>query len=1084
MYSSSEISLNSPTSVNEIEKDIVQTVESPENTIRSQSYPDSILHENIYTPHNHLPQQAIAHSHSYNRATSENNNSTSHTTSISPLNKFHINSTLAQELRAYARSDETTDPFGMDGERATSDNNESPYQPPSSTESEQDDNEEILYAAKTIGTFLMNDWKGCGEEKHTERYTQHLVRDSNNHHHISETYKDFEPPHLTSEQYYNNEDIGLTAPGLAKPQNMPCSAYISSEALTENFHAPYNRSAPQLQTQQQEKGEEANSLLISTLSQTPTSADKEFNHETTNKQQSIPSDIRVCEEKNSFPYERKQICLHLDDLTETQSVRVFDGDSMILTLRSLEAIQTTLRFCPSKNTAPNITSDLHFNLRVPIYNEDGEIEHQFLEPRHIPMLFLGQIDGSIPRMNVFLCSPRMYKKDRQTNFFTDEQVQLFMDIAMLPACKSVIPADQYQYWPKSFRQAEMRSKVKMNSRSKHPTFPISSHELQTIWPNIQTAIHDPQNAMEDFRDSFIIFNAIGIKLDCKVDNSLLNTMNELEHKLRSMVDISMAEEVFIDIAAESAPTNDNITHLWKRCCLESFYKQVKTKWFDKKQGVHTLFNLGMLQDAANSTLIPPKGSRIFQGGLRYVQHYAAAHSIVDAQSVYPFQDHRLSELAVDPTVWLAANASMKTTNVPNRSKIIDTYAEDKKRVYKSYVDNQYEKFAARFEVRITWTLFQAVQKWASGRDATRMEQGLKQPRTRPQSLLSIPTQTWANFMLGNYHRITSTIELCSITSPPTGISIDRSRLMAILLLYLRQFSNCHLDRFSLFCGTRGDQDRWNLGLKANMEAFGFGWFGAAVDWEKLMFTEPSATGLREIDHILLGRLGRFGHVVEDISSIVDYCMSRLGSIDEERISEKAWLVMAHCCLRQYRRDVIDTLQLRDHVRKVLVDGERLQDSDVRFSAQGIKEVWKTNPNFVSGNRGAKSYHPQVIFDYLFTNIEGDGIGSRKGFKNLPYRVIFNRVETFLSHKSITGNQSWPGLVRQILEKYHWVVLYPNKTTGGFSVKNKSSERSWWAGRFDNNGAWVWGGKNPQSGYPPAYPDIASMRREDVEIYLR
>ena len=87
-------------------------------------------------------------------------------------------------------------------------------------------------------------------------------------------------------------------------------------------------------------------------------------------------------------------------------------------------------------------------------------------------------------------------------------------------------------------------------------------------------------------------------------------------------------------------------------------------------------------------------------------------------------------------------------------------------------------------------------------------------------------------MLGNYNKLTSTLEIASLTSAQSGVPLERTRLMTALIKCLQMFENGNLAQEpALWFEARRTVDGTHrgLGLERTLPAYGFGWFLPVVD---------------------------------------------------------------------------------------------------------------------------------------------------------------------------------------------------------------------------------------------------------------
>jgi hypothetical protein len=285
-------------------------------------------------------------------------------------------------------------------------------------------------------------------------------------------------------------------------------------------------------------------------------------------------------------------------------------------------------------------SDMHYEIEVDTLDRSGESRRTKLQPRDIPHLFLGTVDG-LHHSNIYILFPRLYVKDRPTNFLTDEQAKRFNDGVMTPACTNSMKSDRIQHYPLSHHVAELNARAKGaeqrtqrygQQKRQFLTFPLPAEDLAEIWDDALQRIDDPRYQLRDFQSPILLLNTKGTKLDHKVDGSLVEMMLYLERFLSSKIDFRRVERAAIDIGAETCPVDmysemcvpssnseeaQTTTMLWKTCCLQKIHGSLASRYFGGSKGTFRIYNIAMLRDAACMSIVPPKKSKIFRAGLLY-----------------------------------------------------------------------------------------------------------------------------------------------------------------------------------------------------------------------------------------------------------------------------------------------------------------------------------------------------------------------------------------------------------------------------------------------------------------------------------
>jgi len=793
----------------------------------------------------------------------------------------------------------------------------------------------------------------------------------------------------------------------------------------------------------------------------------------------------------------RNVCLHEEAAASAAPLRSFDIDSVLAFPRSFAAFRQGFRWCPAKQVSYNIQTDVHVERQVEFHGPDGKIRRHLRHLRDIPHLYLGSVDG-FRHGAVYLFFPWLIEGDRKFTYLADDQAVRFFDRGMWPACRQYLEEDRVQHFPPTQRMAELNARAKGMERQtylrerglkQYATYPLQPDKLHRIWETLQARIRDPANGLGDFRDGFLLVNVKGVKMDFKVTGSLAQAMGRFEARLAQIFHFDLMDQVIQDIGGEVCPPLPGSTHgaddpggealvyLWKRCCLERQHRSLLEDGFDGKNGRAEFFHVGFLRDAAGMTLVPPKRCWIRQGGWLYGQWYASEKEIVDAQTCHPFGREALDELAIDAGIWKANVKSAKLSHVKARESLVSSYHASKVRARQAYRASETTSFGVRMEFRVDWHLFQAIKRRALDLEA-RADPPCRLP-SHPPSVWPLTTRNYARFMLGNYEKFTSALEIASITSPQTGVPLERTRLMIVLIKALRGFASSDLAREStLWYHRREVEGRAlrGLGLESTIAAHGFGWFHPAVNWEDLRFEAEISGEMVGLNQSLLSWYRTGSRLIRDTAQELTFCFERLetsaGSIAAQ---DEIVRLMAHLCFRQFRRDVLTALagELRQSV-------ETDEDKDaVQFCYEGLREAFVDPPNLVSGNK-TKTKHPAELMEWLWGSSDGY---NRKHFEGKPFRIMYQKVRAATRAKAGV-DEYWHRLFRAEFLAFHWILPYPDINGTLISTAKGTRRRQWWAIDRKNEGQeWTWAKDQPRLGRPGPYPRMLEMTSEELVMYL-
>jgi hypothetical protein len=897
-----------------------------------------------------------------------------------------------------------------------------------------EDDTDVDDVASELFHLLSSRFDSCTEEEHSQALLFHQTKEGSNHHDLSVTYNCLP---LAGQRH---AEIGLASRHFPGSQGMPRRLYSTREDLGEIFHGIASPEEP-----------------------------------------------------------RRNVCLHEEVSAPSQPLVSFDIDSLLGFPRSLAAFRQGFRYTPVKQLAFNIKADLHVQRTISYITADGRPHRVSHNLRDIPHLYFGLVEG-LYHCPVYIFFPSLMDPSRPFTYITDQQMTRFIDNAMWPACKDHLEADVQQHMPPSHGVAELKARARAkeqrvrndeNSPVQNSTFLLRPEKLDPIWQALQSRIADETLGLGDFKDAFLFIDAKGLKVDFKERFSLYQALECFEDNINKVFDLDyFGEDNFIlDIGKEVCPQaraqlGNNTeeyyepqTYLYKRCCLQYQYDTLAKKLFDGKKGKAEFFNIGFLNDAACFTLSPPKISKAFRGGLYFCQWYSSIKEVLDASGCYPFQNKDLLEIAIDSKVWKANAASAKVSHAKSRDSLIRSYCFSKERIYKALRDSQGTPYGSRIEFRVAWRLFQAIKNCARPhsdivKHAIRLD-------NCPTYVWSVSTQKFANFMIGNYEKITSAIEIASLTSPLSGVSLERTRVMIVLLKCLRSFANGSLPRDqTLWFDTRetANGTRRGLGFETTVSAFGYGWFNPIIDWESFRFLPSISTEIVASKDHFLSWYHNSRHLIQDSAEILDDSIELLATYRTCMSAQKEIMkLMTHICFRQFRRDVVSSLskELRSHQQASL-------DADsVVFCFEGIKEAFASTPNLVAGNKTTIKT-PDMMMECLWGSRSEY---NRKHFSDKPFRMMRDKADCILAQ--YPGLHSlWQSHFTDEFLQYHWILPLPDANGTLISTAKCTFARNWWSlNQRPSSSSWVWARREYRPGYPEPFPASLTMTSEAFRAHL-
>jgi hypothetical protein len=694
---------------------------------------------------------------------------------------------------------------------------------------------------------------------------------------------------------------------------------------------------------------------------------------------------------------------------------------------------------------------------------------------------------------VYIFFPRLYSEDYSFESLTDQQMHRFTDHVMLDSISRHLPDATMQHIPPGFQASQFNAAAQANemrtgvqdstSRSNH-AYLLRAEYLDAVWRSIRSRI--TQANLIEYSDAFLCIASKGHKLQFQGHDSFPRVIERFYDRISTMFDYDFLrhDDLYLDIATEICPNYASCTagdaseaqvYLFKRCCLE---KSLEAFYEDEPleaTGTTQFYNVKFLDQACNVTHVPPKRSRLFQGGLRYLHCYAVEKEMSDAGTVYPFSNPSLAELCLDPTIWLAAASAARWAGKRSRGRLVDSYCQSKRRVRCAYQDSRAKTFGVRIEYRITSTLLLTILERTQ-------EQRLLDPSIlelprwdqTPSFVWAIETPRYVDFVLGNIHKMCATIELITLTSPKEGIRQAQSYLLYGLFQCLRFFfSRSALHILPTLWYDRRETDsetRCGLGFETTLPRTGYCWFLPIVDWDRLQLQEDVYPHFVVSPREILGfdwktREARNASWQLDDLPAAEACPARQAEILR---------LLCHLCFRQFRQDVLQLLG-----KECFLNADEMQsciqNDTIAFCYSDLSSQFG-DLYLASGNR-TKIKTTRDMFDLLWTSSD---IGNRVHFENKAYRRMFEKASLTLRRYPAIS-QEWEASFAHEFFTFHSIVPLPDGNGTLISTAKGSGKRSWWSVTGSSN--LDWGRSDYNAGKIPAYPASLAMSKTQLGEYL-
>lgn len=704
--------------------------------------------------------------------------------------------------------------------------------------------------------------------------------------------------------------------------------------------------------------------------------------------------------------------------------------------------------------------------------------------RSIPHFHLGWLEGG-HSISIYILFPRLYERGKEFRSLTQQQYDRWMNKIFLPVLHSQYPSHYTQHLPASYQTSVANSRARqletlVTSAYHSDKQSVLAHflhpdRLASVWSDIQ---HGTTKAgLEDFRDASIFFSAKGTKLQFKSWSKhapLGDTLTSFKSWLEDLIELKYVDpnQFYVDIGKETCATTSSIqpssccgdtitvaqqiktdltashqksptgvtdpnqaqVYLWRRCCLESHMKWMyENKPPSSNSSGQQYYVQNMLNDVCTLTSAPPITSQLYKGGLMYSQFYNSVKETVDAAKVFPFQNDGLEELALDPLLQDGARRLGKVQR--SISAIEHAYHASKHRAFKAYTDSQSKSFGLREEHRVTWNIYQ------------RLERKIAQAAAENQSFQShqtltfawaIPTVVYLDFIYRNADKFATGFEIIRAQCQRDYVTWEETKMMAMFLrcLYYSHRAFEYRQDSALWWSQRSTSEQlvqqgakrrtyYGLGFSKTLKHYGYAWFEPRIDWSKLQFrteiTDGVLFGNKHLRDRYLSRGGALQGFFAAAQRIdcVKLWLSKAYKI--KRVRRRLISLLAFTVRQRFRIDVLASItnDIQPKKKKQVLTGEQ------PWSYDYLCEVLNKPPRLTCGNKTAFK-KPWRLIEYYIGKDDGR---LRDRWEQKPFRILYQRVVAMLQsfdheHKSQITSVFQATFRRELLA-FHWVLPMAN-----------------------------------------------------------
>ena len=707
----------------------------------------------------------------------------------------------------------------------------------------------------------------------------------------------------------------------------------------------------------------------------------------------------------------------------------YDIDSFIAKAKCLSVAKRGLRIQFAPRCLHNISSDLHLYSTIEERLLSGNNISHKVPLHHIPHFYLGLIPSSL-HLPLYVFLPSLWNSSTsQSSYISNHHLQQWIDHIFIPAILRHYPTDLTQHLPVSFNSASMKifargrelgtqsGRFESGKRQELHYF-LPGRYLKQVWVDIIESSQKPAN--KHFENVFLLIDAKDLKLHLK--SSTINGSWQLfTDMLDGDLDFKSLDSSFqfLDLGQEIFSEQEKSICFFKTCCLNQALAQIRAESSGLKA---TNYTWALTALTSNQTLAYSKVSQQYQSGLIYSQFYSPIKSLLDAAGTYPFQNQSLNYLSISSDIlkmWQSGGISGERFKI-DIDKLQKAYTHSRDRILLALREaiQQGRSFGSRQEHRISIEIFHALAENSHGISSEPVL----------QNCLIMNSEEIFHFLYANICRFGLALEYTAtkLNISNNESSVDLSRIFRMFLQLQRASCTSSLlqaqgDLWKSYSNS-GDQMRYGLGLKNQLENFNFCWLSPfLLNWKtwspEHAFSASTAfnyipihkSALGKTRHLLtqkteleiLERFARLLREIQDPSSHITYrILAFLGTMVIQKFRSDIWSALLKYCEPEWKDD-IESKKAKALSGLLPLDYENV----IGYSPSHFSRVKYSNKHKLT---------LQERWEILFhSDDKWDQQDLRKAWKEKPFRILFQKCyNTIVTTCDLETARYWEYLLLQ------------------------------------------------------------------------
>jgi hypothetical protein len=419
----------------------------------------------------------------------------------------------------------------------------------------------------------------------------------------------------------------------------------------------------------------------------------------------------------------RQLCIAKSDqfdLSDLQVFRVFDIDSSIFYLLSLEAIKSSINIAYCAPHHKTFVHNTHFPIRI------GSSYKEFHKLKNVCFGAIHQKAGCV--LHIFFPNLSL-SGSKGVNTLTKDESSVWINTILVPAIKKSIPVDIQARHPSTFLDAITRNASRAGNK-KTPSiedvrYDIPAEHLGDLWQAINQRCRNfhtttpsiPDNA---FHNPILLLSLHGTKSHIR-DQSLTTLLERNFTQIEALLDFAFVDtqNSYQDIGIEDVPNYEDspITLLRKTSCIKHWIQQFACPHGGRRIKEYQ-YNWALTRDAGSGEFECRPSNTWYVAGLAHAKAYNINKEVFSGfNNSSPFTHPAFEFIGLDTKTLVDVLQRCKWEGFERRGvtleNIIHMLRSTTERLRTTLNDKMDKNFGVRQEYRIRVSVLQDLNRNSS-----------------------------------------------------------------------------------------------------------------------------------------------------------------------------------------------------------------------------------------------------------------------------------------------------------------------------------------------------------------------------------